>query len=108
VLKPLFKLESAAELGPIGAVGTKNWLRSTVSSLHGRHAGHWYATALPWRPQVALLVNESTLSARSDALGARRHIAARIAEQFTAVLAAHGAPDTLIDDELQRMLEWRP
>jgi hypothetical protein len=21
--------------------------------------GQWYATALPWRPQVALLVNES-------------------------------------------------
>jgi hypothetical protein len=23
--------------------------------------GQWYATALPWRPQVALLVNEPTL-----------------------------------------------
>ena len=23
--------------------------------------GKWYATALPWRPQVVLLVNESTL-----------------------------------------------
>jgi hypothetical protein len=31
----------------------------------------------------------------------------RIGERVAAVLVAHGAPETLIDDELQRMREWR-
>jgi hypothetical protein len=69
--------------------------------------GEWYATALPWRPQVALLVNESTLLPVLMPLAPAATLLARIAEQVAIVLAAHGAPDTVIGDELQRMRDCR-
>jgi hypothetical protein len=69
--------------------------------------GEWYATALPWRPQVALLVNESTMLPVLMPLAPAGTLLARIAEQVAVVLAAHGAPDAVIDDELERMRDCR-
>ena len=83
----------------------------TATLREGEHSttllGQWYATALPWRPQVALLVNESTLLPVLMPLAPAATLLTRIGERVAAVLVAHGAPDTLIDDELQRMREWR-
>jgi uncharacterized protein DUF6933 len=69
--------------------------------------GQWYATALPWRPQVALLVNETTLLPVLMPLAPAATLLARFAEQVATVLAAHGAPDTVIGDEVQRMRDYR-
>jgi hypothetical protein len=69
--------------------------------------GQWYATALPWRPQVALLVNEPTLLPVLMPLAPAATLPARIPGQIVTVLAAHGTPQPIIDDELQRMREHR-
>jgi hypothetical protein len=69
--------------------------------------GEWYATALPWRPQVALLVNEPTLLPVLMPLAPAATLLTRIAEQVATVLAAHGTPHTIIGDELQHMRDRR-
>jgi hypothetical protein len=56
--------------------------------------GQWYATALTWRPQVALLVNESTLLPVLMPLAPAATLPTRAARQIAAVLAAHTTPDT--------------
>ena len=56
--------------------------------------GQWYATAVCWKPQVALFVSEPTLLAR-------------VPQQAAAVLAAHGTPDAVIDEELRQMRDRR-
>lgn len=69
--------------------------------------GQWYATALPWRPQVALLVNESTLLPVLMPLAPAATLLDRIGEHVATVLAAHQAPDTVIEDELRHMRDHR-
>lgn len=69
--------------------------------------GEWYATALFWRPQVVLLVNEPTLLPVLMPLAPATTLTARIPAQVAAVLSAHGAPATIVDEELQRMRDWR-
>jgi hypothetical protein len=69
--------------------------------------GQWYATALPWRPQVAMLVNEPTLLPVLMPLAPAATLLARVPRQIATVLAAHGTPQPIIDDELQRMREHR-
>jgi hypothetical protein len=69
--------------------------------------GQWYATALPWRPQVALLVNEPTLLPVLMPLAPAATLLGRIPEQIATILAAHGIPQPIIDDELERMREHR-
>jgi hypothetical protein len=69
--------------------------------------GEWYATALFWKPQVALLVNEMTLLPVLMPLAPAATLPTRIAQQIAAVLAAHGAPSAIVDDELQRMRSCR-
>ncbi|MCW3841677.1 hypothetical protein ONA70_16375 [Micromonospora yasonensis] len=68
--------------------------------------GDWYATLLPWRPQVALLVNERTLLPVLMALAPAATIPARVADQVGAVLAAHGVPDLVIRTEVDQMRQW--
>jgi hypothetical protein len=69
--------------------------------------GEWYATALAWRPQVALLVNENTLLPVLMPLAPAATLLARAGEQIAAVLAAHHVPDTIIDEERRRMRDHR-
>jgi hypothetical protein len=69
--------------------------------------GEWYATALFWKPQVALLVNETTLLPALMPLAPAVTLPTRISQQIATVLAAHGAPPAIIDDELQRMRPCR-
>ncbi|MET8529534.1 hypothetical protein [Micromonospora sp. NPDC005172] len=69
--------------------------------------GDWYATMLPWRPQVALLVNERTLLPALIPLAPAATMPARVAEQVGEVLAAHGVPDPVIRAEVDQMRQWR-
>jgi Domain of unknown function (DUF6933) len=69
--------------------------------------GQWYATALRWRPQVALLVNEPTLLPVLMPLAPAATLPARAGDQIATVLAAHGAPGPIIIAERERMGQWR-
>jgi hypothetical protein len=69
--------------------------------------GQWYATALFWKPQVALFVNEPTLLPVLLPLAPAATLLARFPHQAAAVLAAHGAPDTIISQELRQMHDRR-
>jgi Domain of unknown function (DUF6933) len=52
--------------------------------------GQWYATAMFWKPQVALFVNEPTLLPVLMPLAPAATLLARFPRQLAAVLAAHG------------------
>lgn len=67
------------------------------------YLGNWYATALFWRPQVALLVNERTLLPILIPLAPATELAQRFPEHLSSVLLAHGAPHGLIEHELTAM-----
>jgi hypothetical protein len=69
--------------------------------------GQWYATALFWKPQVALFVNEQTLLPVLMPLAPAATLLARFPQQVAAVLAAHGTPDAIIDEELRQMRDRR-
>jgi hypothetical protein len=69
--------------------------------------GQWYATAVFWKPQVALFVNEGTLLPVLMPLAPAATLLARFPQQVATVLAAHGTPDTIIGEELQQMRERR-
>jgi hypothetical protein len=69
--------------------------------------GEWYATALFWRPQVALLVNEPTLLPVLMPLAPAATLPARIPQEIAAALRAHGAPASIVDEEVRRMRDWR-
>jgi hypothetical protein len=69
--------------------------------------GQWYATALFWKPQIALLVNEPTLLPVLMPLAPAATWPARIAQQVATVLTAHGTPTTVIDEELRHMRDYR-
>lgn len=69
--------------------------------------GQWYATALFWKPQIALLVNEPTLLPVLMPLAPAATWPARIAQQVAVVLTAHGIPTTVIDEELRHMRDCR-
>ncbi len=66
--------------------------------------GEWYATALPWRPrQVALMMSDRTLLPVLLPLAPASTLLARFPTHLAAVLAAHGVPAEIIDDELAMM-----
>jgi hypothetical protein len=69
--------------------------------------GPWYATTLRWRPQVALLVNETTLLPVLMPLAPAATLPARAGEQIATVLAAHGVPGPIIAAEREQMRQWR-
>jgi hypothetical protein len=69
--------------------------------------GQWYATAAFWKPHVALFVNEATLLPVLMPLAPAATLLARFPRQVAAVLAAHGTPDTVIDEELRQMRDRR-
>ncbi|MES2977923.1 MAG: hypothetical protein V4731_05820 [Pseudomonadota bacterium] len=69
--------------------------------------GNWYATAVFWKPQVALLVNEATLLPVLMPLAPASNLAERFPQHLALVLAAHGVAQKLIDHEVEKMREAR-
>jgi hypothetical protein len=69
--------------------------------------GQWYATAVFWKPQVALFVNEPTLLPVLMPLAPAATLLARFPQQAAAVLAAHGTPEAVIDEEARQMRDPR-
>lgn len=69
--------------------------------------GQWYATALFWRPQVALFVSEATLLPVLMPLAPAASLLKRFPRELAMVLAAHGTPDLFVDAELREMSEAR-
>jgi hypothetical protein len=69
--------------------------------------GDWYATALFWRPHVALLVSDVTLLPVLMSLAPAATLLRRFGLQLAAVLDMHGTPAAFIDAELQEMGEVR-
>jgi hypothetical protein len=69
--------------------------------------GQWYATAMFWKPQVALFVNEPTLLPVLMPLAPAATLLARFPQQVAAVLAAHRTQEAIIDEELRQMRDHR-
>jgi hypothetical protein len=69
--------------------------------------GQWYATAVFWKPQVALFVSEPTLLPVLMPLAPAPSLLARFPQQVAAVLAAHGTPAAVINEELRQMRDHR-
>lgn len=69
--------------------------------------GQWYATAIFWKPQVALFVSEPTLLPVLMPLAPTATLLARFPQQLSAVLTAHGTPQAVIDEELRQMRDHR-
>lgn len=68
--------------------------------------GHWYATALFWRPQAVLCVNEHTLLPVLMPLAPAATLPARFPEVLAIVLQALGWDAATIDAEIQHMREY--
>jgi hypothetical protein len=69
--------------------------------------GQWYATAMFWKPQVALFVNEPTLLPVLMPLAPAATLLARFPRQVAEVLALHGTPAAVIDEEVWQMRDCR-
>lgn len=67
--------------------------------------GNWYGTALLWRPQVALFVNEQTLLPVFMPLAPAASLARRFPLELAKVLAAHGIDAAFIEREVAAMAE---
>jgi hypothetical protein len=65
--------------------------------------GIWYATALFWKPQVALFVNEAALLPVLVALAPAATLSRRFPVQLRVVLDAHGIDPTVTDHEISAM-----
>ncbi len=69
--------------------------------------GSWYATALFWKPQVALFTNELTLLPVLVPLAPAATVIDRFPATLATVLGAHGLSETFIARELAEMTEHR-
>ncbi len=67
--------------------------------------GSWYATALFWKPQVALLVNERTLVPVLLPLAPAGQLAKRVPDQVGRVLVGLGMPIEFVFQEVAAMSE---
>jgi hypothetical protein len=67
--------------------------------------GNWYASALFWKPQVVLLVNELTLLPVLMPLAPAATVLDRFPSALAEVLAAHGALRSFISAESEAMAE---
>lgn len=65
--------------------------------------GNWYATALFWKPQLALLVNERTLLPVLMPLAPASTLTARFPDELAAILDRHGASRAVIEREMAAM-----
>lgn len=71
----------------------------------GTRLGNWYATTLPWRPQVALFVNQTTLLPVFLPLAPTRTVADRLPAQVAEVLRAIGIDPAFIANEVDAMTD---
>ena len=69
--------------------------------------GDWFATALFWKPQAALLVNSRTMIPVFTPLAPAGKLLDRAPEAIAAVLRAHGVPDDAVAAELAEMSDVR-
>jgi len=67
--------------------------------------GDWYATALTWRPQVALFVNETTLLPVLLPLAPAATVTSRFPAALAQTLAAHQTSHLFRDTELAHMTD---
>lgn len=67
--------------------------------------GSWYATALFWKPQVVLFVNESTLLPVLMPLAPATTVVDRVPAALSIVLATHGVSDRFIEREVAEMAD---
>jgi len=65
--------------------------------------GDWYAHLLPWRPQVAILVNAATLLPILTPLSPAAGLPGRVADVIAAALTAHGVSDDVVAAEREQM-----
>jgi hypothetical protein len=65
--------------------------------------GNWYATALFWKPQVALFVNERTLLPVFVPLAPAATLASRFPGELRRALDAHGVDPRFVDEEIRSM-----
>lgn len=65
--------------------------------------GNWYATALFWNPQLALLVNEGTLLPILMPLAPARTLATRFPVELAVLLRRHGTHKAVIEREVAEM-----
>ena len=68
--------------------------------------GSWYATALFWRPQVAMFVNERTLLPVLVPLSPAATVVGRLRPILAEVLVTLRAPPDFIQRELDEMGDW--
>src|SRR5438132_1205585 len=69
--------------------------------------GDWYATALFWRPQVVILVNERTLLPVLVPFAPARTLGPRFVGELVAVFGELGLEPRFIDAEVGAMAEHR-
>ncbi len=69
--------------------------------------GNWYATALFWKPQVALFVNERTLLPVFMPLAPAASLAQRFPAALRLVLDAHGVDPRFVEAEVSSMGKGR-
>ena len=69
--------------------------------------GDWYATALFWKPQVALFVNEPTRLPVFVPLAPAAKLIPRFVSHLDTVLDAHGLDPRFIGSELAEMSQHR-
>lgn len=69
--------------------------------------GEWYATALFWRPQVALLVNETTLLPVFLPLAPAATLLDRVPDAIASVLRGHGVDQNFVVREREAMTDVR-
>jgi hypothetical protein len=69
--------------------------------------GNWYATALFWRPQVALFVNENTLLPVLVHLAPAQTVLARFVDALAAVLDGLAVPHPLVSREAELMSDYQ-
>ncbi len=67
--------------------------------------GSWYATVLFWKPQVALLVNGTTLLPLLVPFAPSATLLQRLPGGLAAVLEAHRVPRPLVEDEVAEARE---
>ncbi len=67
--------------------------------------GNWYATALFWKPQLALLVNEQTLLPMLMPLAPASTLSARFPGELAAVLGRHGVNRAVVERETAAMAD---
>ena len=80
---------------------------TAVGGLSTTTLGDWYATALFWRPHVALFVNERTRLPVFVSLAPAKTLVSRFVTHLAVVLAVHGVDPRFIGSELAHMTEHR-